>query len=67
LILISETEIQFAIIHECRSLTSHVSDIQQGCELYIKVMLWSFIVAGAFERGYEPSGSIKFVDKLTTC
>jgi hypothetical protein len=67
LILISETEFPFVNIHERWPLTSHVNDKQQGCELYIKVTLWGFIVAGAFECGNEPSGSIKFLDKLTAC
>jgi len=66
LILISETEIQYANVNECRSLTSHVSD-KQSCELYIKLTLWGFIVAGAFKCGNEPSGSIKSLDKLITC
>ena len=66
MISISETEIQFANIHDCRSLMSHVTDKQEGCELYIEVMLWGFIVAGALECGNEASGSIKFLDKLTS-
>ena len=40
------------------SLMSHVSDKRRGCELYIKVALLGFIVAGAFECGNEPSASI---------